>query len=813
MGLPLLIFLLWWVSLFLLGLAIGTVAHKAGRLLCARVGSIPIRRIVIGRGPTLMRGRLGDIRLEVRLVPTGMVVICAESASPPKRSAVLLYLLGGVLANIVVIGVIIWLHRAGLAPPILRNDAGMPLLAPQAGILIFAQLMMIGVGVAEPFFYARSPQIKRYREGTTRPPISTRSLAFVRVLYRVVLHERLHNQDTRRKAWAAVQRELARGDLTPEEEMYALDWVITNWLITSRLAAAAPIFVDPSLRRKLDEWSDRAVRLGPKIKTLVASRAAVLVELGRYREAKALLQSLVSVKGAPLLDALLNRLYLARAEHALGNAAAARRLIGQAQAIVRAEARPPMLVAWMRLIHRTAREMRSRRPRAQHRYDRRSLKGQAKLPLLGLRYVRADQTAPLSPCSPRSLAIAFVISATGLAMSLLLAVAFVPEPDQSRMHTTAPAGARPDTNPPPDPQRNENVVKVPVTLTLQDGTLHKGEFVLTTFKPDGPGPFPAVVVSHGRDGSLKGRAEFGRAEYGASSWMYHYWTLRGFAVLAPTRIGYGVSGTDVDPEILRGSCDSLDFAPAASAVSAHIRATIEYAATQAWIDSDNIVLAGESSGGFGSIIAAGQRLPGVKAVVNFAGGAAGQPRTQPEQPCSPQNVELLLIQAARQGAVPSIWFYAENDRFWGAKLPRTWHTAYIGAGGTAEFHMLPPLAEDGHGVVAYGFEHWRPRLDRFLNAMGYALRKLPWGAPQRAGFAPLERSPPVANLSGWCVGAYDRFLMLEDLPRAFAISPNGGCTYSWGALDVMMRVLASCQQRYKEACKLYAVNDDVVWVP
>jgi len=800
------IFLLWWMSLFFLGLAVGNVVHKAGRLLCARVGSIPIRRIVIGRGPVLMRGRLGDMRLEVRLVPTGMVVICAEGARAPKRSAVLLYLLGGVLANVVVIGVIIWLHRAGVVPPILRNDAGIPMLAPQAGILIFAQLMTIGVSVADPFVYVRSPQIKRYREGTTRPPISTRSLAFVRVLYRVRLHERLHNQDRRRKAWAAVQRELARGDLTPEEEMYALDWVITNWLMTNTLAAARPTFTDPSLRRKLDEWSDRAVRLGPKIKTLAGSRGAVLVELGRYREGKALLQSLVSVKGAPLVDALLSRIYLARAEHALGNAAAARKLIGQAQAIVRAGARPPMLAAWMRLIHRAAREMRSRRPHAQRRFDRRSLKAQAKLPLLGLRFVRADQSAPLSPCSPRSLAIAFVTFATGLAMSLLLAVALVPEPEQSRI-------ARPDTNPPPDPQLNENVVKVPVTLTLPDGSLHKSEFVLTTFKPDGPGPFPAVVVSHGRDASPKARAEFGRAEYGASSWMYHYWTLRGFAVLAPTRVGYGVSGTDVDPETARGPCDSLDFAPAASAVSAHIRATIEYAATQAWIDKDNILLAGESAGGFGSIIAAGQRLPGVKAVVNFAGGAAGRPHTRPEQPCSPQNVELLLVQAAREGAVPSIWFYAENDRFWGAKLPRTWHTAYVGAGGTAEFHMLPPLREDGHGVVPYGFEHWPPRLDRFLSALGYAPRKLPWGAPQPTGFAPLERSPPVANLSAWCMGAYDRFLALADLPRAFAISPNGGCTYSWGALDVMARTLARCHERYKEACKLYAVNDEVVWVP
>jgi hypothetical protein len=461
MGQSLLTFLLLWMSLLVLGLAIGTVAYKAGRLLCARVASIPIRRIVIGRGPVLTRGRLGDMRLEVRLVPTGMVVICAESASTPKRSAVLLYLLSGVLANIVVIGVIIWLHRAGVAPPILHNNVGMPLLAPQAGILIFAQLMMIGVSMAEPFVYARSRQIMRYREGTTRPPISTRSWAFVRVLYRVVLHERQANQDSRRKAWDAVQRELARGDLTPEEEMYALDWVITNWLMTNSLAVAGPIFPDPSLRPKLDEWSDRAVRLGPKIKTLVASRAAVLVELGRYREGRALLQTLVSIKGAPLMDALLNRIFLARAEHALGNAAAARRLIGQAQAIARAEARPPVLTAWMRLIQREAREMRSRRPRTQHRCGRRSLKGQAKLPLLGLRFLRTDQTAPLSPCSPRSLAIAFVATFAGLAMSLLLAVALVPEPDQSRMHSTAVA--RPDTNPPLDPQFNEKVVKVPVT--------------------------------------------------------------------------------------------------------------------------------------------------------------------------------------------------------------------------------------------------------------------------------------------------------------------------------------------------------------
>src|SRR5262245_34584395 len=109
---------------------------------------------------------------------------------------------------------------------------------------------------------------------------------------------------------------------------------------------------------------------------------------------------------------------------------------------------------------------------------------------------------------------------------------------------------------------------------------------------------------------------------------------------------------------------------------------------------------------------AGERLPGVKALVNYAGGMGGFTRLD-QQPCNPQeNVELQLVNAARRGAIPSIWFYAENDSLWGAKLPRAWHAAYVEAGGTAEFNMLPPLPRDGHYVIGAGSPYWRPRLDR-----------------------------------------------------------------------------------------------------
>jgi dienelactone hydrolase len=717
----------------------------------------------------------------------------------PKQSAVALHLLSGVLANILVIGLIVWLHLVGAVPTILRNNVGMPLIIPQVGILILAQLMCIASSVAEPFVYAGSRQIKAYREGTTRPPISTRSLGIVRISYHVARHQRLNDRGSHRKAWAALQRELARGDLTPEEEMYALDWLITDGL-TPTLT-----FADPLFRRKLDEWSERALRLGPKVKTLIGSRGSVLVELGRYQEGKALLQAVVFAKGGPLLDSLLTRMFLARAEFALGNRAAANRLITEARAIARGGVRGPALTAWIRWIQRQ--EVRYRRPHARRGFGRRSLKAHSKLSLPRLRFLAMDQAARSAHSRWSRATVMFSAAMVGLVIGFFLILGLVPEPNQSTVATRAAAPL--DNNPPPDPQLNEQVVKVPVTVTLQDGTLHKGEFVLTTFKPNGPGPFPAVVVSHGR-GSQKERAEFGRAEYGRG-WMYYYWTLRGFVVLAPTRIGYGVSGADIDPERAPGSCDAFDFTPLASAVTAHIRATIEYAATQAWIDKDNLLLAGQSAGGFGSIVAAGERLPGVKALVNFAGGVGSSPQSHPEQPCSPQDVELQLVKAARRGAIPSIWLYAENDRSWGAKLPRAWHAAYVEAGGTAEFHMLPPLKEDGHEIIGSGYEHWRPRLDHFLTSMGFAPRKLA-GAPRPTGFAPLGQAPPVPALFARCLERYDAFLKW-DVPRAFALSPTGDCAYAAGELDVMAKSLKRCEERAKQACKLYAVNDEVVWVP
>jgi hypothetical protein len=123
------------------------------------------------------------------------------------------------------------------------------------------------------------------------------------------------------------------------------------------------------------------LRLGPKVKTLIASRGAVLIELGRYHEGKALLETVAFAEAATLADSLLNRIFLARAEHALGNAAAAGRLLAEARAIARSSFRGPARTAWIGRIQREVRDMRSRCPRVRRPLGRRSLNAEGKLSL------------------------------------------------------------------------------------------------------------------------------------------------------------------------------------------------------------------------------------------------------------------------------------------------------------------------------------------------------------------------------------------------------------------------------------------------
>ncbi len=379
--------------------------------------------------------------------------------------------------------------------------------------------------------------------------------------------------------------------------------------------------------------------------------------------------------------------------------------------------------------------------------------------------------------------------------------------------TPAASAPQPEETTPPgvalEASLFETIVKVPVSVQPMFGDPHQGEILVTHFKPKGDGPFPLVVMNHGR--SSKDRANPRRWRYLD---MAHYWTRRGAAVIVPTRLGYGDTGLEPDPEET-GPCDRKRYDVAARNTNVQIQAVLDFAAKQPWIDAKRIIVMGQSMGGFATVAYMGQKHPGVIAGINFAGGGGGEPEQRKANPCRYDQLAKVFEESgkANAGTTPMLWLYARNDLYWGESIPRQWHEAYTTTGGgKARFEMLPAVGEDGHRLIAIGRQHWRPIVDAFVEPLGLRAPKSV-GAPAATSFAMIDDASKLPHVRQETKDVGYRRFLNADLPRAFAIGPKGEWSFISGIAEesAMKRALDRCAQTAKSACKLYAVDDAVVW--
>ena len=132
-----------------------------------------------------------------------------------------------------------------------------------------------------------------------------------------------------------------------------------------------------------------------------------------------------------------------------------------------------------------------------------------------------------------------------------------------------------------------------------------------------------------------------------------------------------------------------------------------------------ILVAGNSVGGMVGAALAATNLPGVVAYINFAGGIAGNPDQAPGKSCAPERVREAFATYGKTARMPSLWLYAQNDKFWGAEAPRQWHAAYVAGGGVAEFVGTPPVPNaDGHELIFVGRDLWASAVESFLKRVG-----------------------------------------------------------------------------------------------
>jgi dienelactone hydrolase len=240
-------------------------------------------------------------------------------------------------------------------------------------------------------------------------------------------------------------------------------------------------------------------------------------------------------------------------------------------------------------------------------------------------------------------------------------------------------------------------------------------------RPVGNGPFPIAVMNHGVSLNARERSFFPLVEFrDAAMWF----ARRGYLVVAPTGPGYGAGALDA-PELglfstfysKIGSCENPNFNDAGMAAAALDKWIIDYMTEQKYAVPDSAIVIGQSAGGWGAIALSSQNLASVKAIITFAAGRGGRVGGKPNNNCAPDKLVEAAAGFGRTARVPMLWIYVENDTFFGPDLSKRMHAAYTGAGGRAEYHLLPPFGGDGHFFIDSpdAIPLWSPLVSQFLD--------------------------------------------------------------------------------------------------
>lgn len=326
----------------------------------------------------------------------------------------------------------------------------------------------------------------------------------------------------------------------------------------------------------------------------------------------------------------------------------------------------------------------------------------------------------------------------------------------------------------------------------------------TLFLPPGDGPFPLVIVNHGKslgDPHFQPRARF--------LLPAREFLSRGYAVAVPMRQGFADSGG----RYLGTGCDIEDNG---KAQAVDVAATLSALSRRPGIDASRTVVVGQSHGGLATLATGALRLKEVVGLVNFAGGLR-------LENCAHWQADLTsaVRDFGAETRVPSLWFYGDNDQVFDTDLWQGMFKAYSGAGGPARMVAFGIFRDNSHDMFASGagLKIWVPEVRNFFRELG-----LPFDVKYRVVVADHETPPPPPS----------RFAPIDDAaripfvgkegraawreyreaapPKAFAVSPHGRWSYRYGDPAAMRVALERCAEREtREPCQLYAVDDDVVW--
>lgn len=229
------------------------------------------------------------------------------------------------------------------------------------------------------------------------------------------------------------------------------------------------------------------------------------------------------------------------------------------------------------------------------------------------------------------------------------------------------------------------------------------------YMPQGNGPFPLIVLTHGTPRTAEDRKMTNVDNYFKK--QSEYFANMGYAVIFVVRRGFGNSNAPYTENPLYSN-GTRNYTKAGLEAGVDLKAAIEFMRHQDYIDSKRIILIGQSTGGHSVIATGSLNIEGVIGVVNFAGGRGSY---EPDKVRDEDNLISSMAQYGKTSHVPTIWLYSENDHYFRPELAQAMFRAYKETGGNGKFITLPPFAEDGHRSFVGNRSAWEPYVVDFLS--------------------------------------------------------------------------------------------------
>ncbi len=337
-----------------------------------------------------------------------------------------------------------------------------------------------------------------------------------------------------------------------------------------------------------------------------------------------------------------------------------------------------------------------------------------------------------------------------------------------------------------------------IEITATDGSTKTLEALVV--RPDGPGPFPLVLISHGTN-RLAETFPSQRPEIYTNPALV--FAQRGYAAVVVMRTGYGRSTGPFVEGI--GPCDEArSYVEPGKAAAAQILAALSVLQKERWVDPVHVLLVGHSTGGIADLAASATNPSGVLGVISFAGGNGS---ARPDFVCQPDHLIEALQIFGQTARIPSLWIYSENDHFFGPDLARKMVEAYAANGASTSLFVAPPWGSEGHSLIwAPDGTEWWPQVEAFLTSL-----HLPTDIVVPLA-APAQLAPP-ASLDDAGRAAFGRYLQSRSYEKAFAVATNAPGHWGWTfsertKTDAENGALKSCQ-KLDRVCQVYAIRNDL----